>query len=487
MRSAAFSVRYLLLFLFAFALLPGCDDPQAPAAPETDSTGNFDPDNGTMEFEIQSPSGGPTGLRLIARAVRVDAATGLVHAFVGIHNTGGEAVAGPDGILLSDFRPRDVEPVNAAECTERGCVYVYRGAYGPDGVLDPGEVSEMQEWILRNPSGQGFAFRVRLLSPQRSGVIAGVVFDDRNRNGHRDADEPGVAQREVTAQGPDGRHAAVTDESGRYVIEVTQAGLFHVAKTPHNSQIDPNPPPYQVVIVELPDGSLSSFRGADFACRQPGGFDGIPVLAVVYEDADRNGERSANESGLPGFLVSAWTLQCPTFAPIEGISNERGIVELKIPRCEPPYEVTLVVRDGFVPTTPILVHFDQPVEEGDVLRVEFGVVRAGASFVVAGHVFWDNDGNGLRDAGEEGIADIEIAVSPLLCARPDYATLVTDSTGGFKGVFHTDDPCQALLWLQRAPIAGTRDTTPNPVLVSAPSPNGSMDVIVNFGVQRFDP
>jgi hypothetical protein len=481
------------LVLLCLALLPGCDDPQAPAPSGPVSSGAYSPGDGTLEFEIQSRSGEPTSLRLMARDVRFDSETATVHALVALHNAGSDPVEGPNAVIVSNFRPRGVAPVNASQCTQQGCVYVYDGTYGSDGLLDPGETSEFQEWIILNPSGQGFAFRLELDQVAPGGVIAGTVYDDRNGDGRRAATEPGVPQREVVAEGPDGRHAAVTDERGNYIIQVSQAGLYHVAKTPHDSQIGPSPPPYEVIIIERPDGSLSSFRGADFACRQPGRDDGIPIAGVVYNDIDRDGERGPGEPGVARFLVSAAALQCPSVAPIEAISNARGHFEMRLPDCEPPYEVSIVVRDGYVATTPAVLILEQRPAAGEPLRVEFGVASERIGFVVAGHVFWDRNGNGVRDHDangffEEGIPEIEITVTPLLCdGNPELPTLVTSSGGGYKWFFRGNDACTTLFWLERAPIVGSRDTTPNPVLVAAPPPSAEQEVIVDFGVQRLDP
>lgn len=479
--------------LFGLPLLCGCDDPQAPAPTDSASSGTYRPGDGRLDFEIRSPSGTPTSLRLVANEVRFDSEMGLVYAQVAVHNIGSEAVVGPDAVMVSDFRPRGVAPVNASQCTQRGCAYSYSDAYGSDGLLDPGEASELREWVIQNPTGDGFAFRVELRELQNGGVIAGTVYDDRNGDGRRSATEPGVAHREVVAEGPDGRHAATTDERGVYIIEVTRPGLYHVTKTPHDSQIGPNPPPYEVIIVERPDGSLSSFRGADFACRQRGSEDGIPITGVVFDDIDRNGQRSSDEPGVARFKVTAAALQCPSVAPIEAVSNARGHFEMKLPRCEPPYEVSIVVRDGYVATTPTVVVLEQLPAQGEPLRVEFGVARTRVGFAVAGHVFWDRNGNGVRDhdatgALEAGISEIEIHMTPLVCDRnPDLPTLVTDSGGGYKWFFHDNDACTTLVWLERAPITGTVDTTPNPVLVAAPPPSAKQEVVVNFGVQRVEP
>ncbi len=486
MRAGSTGPFWVALSLFAMTLLPACDDPQAPVAPETDSTGSYDPGDGTLEFEIRSPDGGRTNLRLVARDVRFDAATSRVHADVGILNAGTETVVGPRGVVVSDFRPLNVQPANADFCGERLCAYRYEGSYGSDGLLEPGEISDLREWIFLNPDGQGFAFRVQLQQPESSGVIAGTVFDDRNGNGRRDATEPGLPDREVTAVGPDGPHKALTDARGFYVIAVSQAGLYHVAKTPH-ARGEPTPRPYEVVIIQLPDGSLSSFRGADFACHVPSEEHGIPVTGVVYHDLDRNGERGPDEPGVAGFLVTAAAAQCPTFVPIEDVSDERGRFAMRLPECVPPYEVWLAVQDGYTATTPIHFVFEDSLGADGVLHVEFGVVMENASLVIAGHVFWDNNGNGHRDRGEPGIEDVELAFRPLMCVHvPELPTLRTNSNGGYKWRFDATDPCMALFWLEHEPIIGTVDTTPNPFLVAAP-PGGNAEMIVDFGVQRIEP
>lgn len=60
----------------------------------------------------------------------------------------------------------------------------------------------------------------------QSETARGVVFDDRNANGSRDAGEPGISGVHVS----NGADVATTDDSGRYELEVDDDTIVHVIK-----------------------------------------------------------------------------------------------------------------------------------------------------------------------------------------------------------------------------------------------------------------
>lgn len=59
--------------------------------------------------------------------------------------------------------------------------------------------------------------------------ISGVIFDDTNKNGEQDKNEPGVSGIEVRAISKDKKtYKAVTEEDGTYHIKVDEAGKYEI-------------------------------------------------------------------------------------------------------------------------------------------------------------------------------------------------------------------------------------------------------------------
>ncbi len=79
--------------------------------------------------------------------------------------------------------------------------------------------------------GRGFvwflgAFALLAAAPTAAETARGVVFDDRNGNGSRDAGEPGVPDVRVS----DGRTVVLTDAGGRFTLEIGDEAVVFLTK-----------------------------------------------------------------------------------------------------------------------------------------------------------------------------------------------------------------------------------------------------------------
>lgn len=91
---------------------------------------------------------------------------------------------------------------------------------------------------------------------QNTEVARGIVFDDTNRNGVHDEQEPTLAGIKVS----NGKDIVKTDASGKYEVEVSDDGIIFVIKpqgwaTPLNKNNLP-----QFYYIHKPNGSPASFR-----------------------------------------------------------------------------------------------------------------------------------------------------------------------------------------------------------------------------------
>lgn len=367
---------WALMALIATLVAGGCQDPQGTDGDPQDV--RLAPGAGRLEFQLDRADGTPSGLRLVAQDVRLDAVAHVVRAQVAIHNPGSISVPGPGRVAVTDFRPRDVAPLNAEALPgipELPPLWAFdhRGTYGDEGVLGPGQTSTPIQWIFSVPSGESFAFRAHVLDGLGlgDGLIAGAVFADRNGDGQRQDGEPGLAGAVVQMEHEGAVLTQQTGADGWFRFAVAAPGLYRLSRPVTNDCAPTTPVDLEVLIVRRQDGSLSSFRGAHFGCRDlvlPGS---VRVFGVVFLDGNRDGVRDPNEPGVAGVQVSGATLACPTFAPILTWTDPNGRYELQLPGCQPPYEVARV-GDGFLDTTPNPVVLPGPPPAGG-FEVHFGV------------------------------------------------------------------------------------------------------------------
>ncbi len=494
-RSTTRSLACMLLALAA--LLPSCkDDPQAPVPgvpAATDYRGLYDAGAGRLEFRLEAPDGSLSAFRLVAAGLEHDVANHLVRARVAVRNTSSAALPGPRTITVSDFVPEDVRPMNAA-CVEYDCLncplvcsFDHSGTYGEDGVLEPGETSEPVEWVFLDPSGQSFAFCARFVpdEPQPgAGEISGFVFGDLNGDGRRQEGESGIGGQTLALIFGSTEQTAQTDASGHYAFAAMEPGLYEVMwdfQDPSGGCQPTTPTRLQVLILRRPDGSLSGFPRGDFGCLAKPVL-GVPVGGVVFADENRNGVQDPGEAGLPRVLVVGAAVLCPTFAPIEARTDERGRYMMQLPSCDPPFEVYRAPIAGTMDTTPNPVVFHRLPPDQGMLVANFGVARedsAQTKLAVEGVVFLEANRNGARDRGEAGVASVEVSASGLECTLPVVGITRTDENGHYR-LRDTDVLCPLPWVVKRHGV--WLDTTPNPVILYRPPPNGTTTFVVDFGV-----
>lgn len=253
--------------------------------------GQIDPGSGTVllkQLDATTGEGVPVRIELVGRFVRPPAEAGDVAMAVAIRNADQAPLYAPAEIVLSGFDPPGVAPSadNPDWTTCPGdptvaivpfpvtdqCLYGYDYSrlLGDDNVLAPTELSEEKLMVFSDPEGVSFAFRVQAhfgLSPSRP-RIEGLFFSDNNRNGHYDEGERPFGGGWVHATGPGLSDRIVSvDSDGRYVIPVSESGLYSLwaMPPPTFAPVEPTTSnPLEVVLLRDSDGSLQSYLHADF-------------------------------------------------------------------------------------------------------------------------------------------------------------------------------------------------------------------------------
>ena len=484
-----------------FSLTPSCDDPVHPPASNGGSYGRYDASAGTVVGRLDSSDDDFAPLELVATQVTFDPAKDHLHVWMSIRNPGSERTPAPDGVLVQCFVPREVVPVNALPslCTSQppteccnGWLFDHRATFGGDFWLDPGETSTPVEWILRDPGGGSFSFAAHPMV-MVGATISGTVFEDRNADGQRQLDEPGIDRASVSLLGPGGESLArQVEATGHYELSAKRPGIYRLRFSVDRDDVQDcqptTPAERQVLVVRRADGSLADVDGVDFGCHPVPWPPSFTVRGSVYFDRDADGTRDPGEPALRDVEVSASELCSASCAghPQEGRTNREGGYELVLPAdCCSAWSIDCSPISGYEATTPHTVPLESPAANS-VVQIDFGMSRSEPfeTYSVRGVVYRDLDADGTRDSSEPGIAGLRVFLSPVYCGSGSIES-TTDETGAYE-IAARDLECP-LPWLVRLELPDIlHDTTPNPVWLEAAPAGGGTTFEADFGVAPYE-
>lgn len=289
-----------------------------------------------------------------------------------------------------------------------------------------------------------------------SGRVSGLVFDDIDGNGTREADEllqgGWTVFADANANGTldAGEVSAVTDAlTGRYALEALALGSHRiVVLAPAGWAITPGPVAELTLSSDAPD--LSANFGA-FSLASLGG--------TVYDDANANGLREAGETGLAGRLVVLDVNGNGSADAGEASTTTDGEGRYRFDALAPgSVRVVLAAGDGWLPLLPASPFSPK---SGESAARDLAAVRPAT---IGGLKYEDLNGNGLRDAGDPGVAGwlvfLDYNGNDALDAGERSTT--TDATGNYAfdgllpGSYRVVEAMRAG-WVQTSP--GTLGTT----------------------------
>ncbi|MFN2289643.1 MAG: SdrD B-like domain-containing protein [Anaerolineae bacterium] len=283
--------------------------------------------------------------------------------------------------------------------------------------------------------------------------ILGIVFHDQDGSGTQDASELGIEAVEIDLSNG---MTATTGTYGEYVFAVDSSDYYQVSETDPPGYHSTTPNTVTVHVVGLGELYVVNFgdNGDVFSAS---------LFGTVFEDSNVNGAREPEELGLAGAEVSIGGL-LPSY-----VTNDWGQYTFLLEQAG-IYTVTETDLDGYVSTVALPGDAAVTAVDANTLRAEvaslgtdlgdnlFGDVRASEAITISGSV-WDDNGaaggvsaNGLREAGEPGLAGAVVSLNSglmattgpdgafLLYARPDQTITVTEtnpdgylSTGAIAG------------------------------------------------------
>jgi hypothetical protein len=249
---------------------------------------------------------------------------------------------------------------------------------------------------------------------QLQGAVTGSVFEDTNADGVRDVGEPGLAGVDVD----------VIDFLGATTRWTTDAGGDWTASgipVGGDATVD-------VDDATLPEGAILTTLGSDpntvtvvAGATTSAGEDGYEVRGVltgaVFEDTDGDGVQDPGEPGLAGVdVVVTDVLAAPTTVTTDANGDWSATLM--------PGDATVDVDEASLPAGAVQTAGTDPdvvtvVAAQSVAAGDDGYQLRGD---LTGTVFEDVDGDGVRDAGEPGLAGVDVDVTDFLGNTTGWTT-----------------------------------------------------------------
>ncbi|MBL9135953.1 MAG: carboxypeptidase regulatory-like domain-containing protein, partial [Verrucomicrobiales bacterium] len=306
---------------------------------------------------------------------------------------------------------------------------------------------------------------------QAAGTIGGIVFDDLNGNGIQETGEPGLGGVDVKLLGTSGQRNAVTSGNGSYLFTGVDPGAYTLEET-DPAGFSSTTPNLRTLI--LTSGAAVTANFGDQAVGS--------VAGIVFADANGNGIREPEESGIGGVSIrlTGSDGQRSTTTSGDGTYQFGGLN---------PGSYTIEETDpvDFVSTTPNLRAVS--LASGGSASASFGDQ---AVKTISGLVFEDQDHDGAYDTGEPGIGGVSLQL-----LRADDESVVRETiTSGTGSFVFADVPAGDYIVRQTVPDAYTIATLPLPPSVPSrhavgPAPSYANKEVtlaangaaaVNFGV-----
>ncbi|MGE5222649.1 MAG: SdrD B-like domain-containing protein [Omnitrophica WOR_2 bacterium] len=212
------------------------------------------------------------------------------------------------------------------------------------------------------------------------------------------------------------------------------------------------------VVIHSPVNDQNPGNNGDIAYTVVGDTDNAAIYGVAFDDSNGNGQMDLGEHGIPGVTVTLDNIT-PTMTAGDGsyffLTPDEG-------------NHTIVETDpaGYHSTTPNTVLVN--VQIGHGYQIDFGdAANTTNNASIFGTVFDDKNGNGLRDAGETGLAGVSVQLD-------GFETQQTDAYGDYTFAITVPGPHTVV----ETDPAGFHSTTPNEIQLMV-TPGNSY--AVNFG------
>jgi protocatechuate 3,4-dioxygenase beta subunit len=328
--------------------------------------------------------------------------------------------------------------------------------------------------------------------------ISGFVYEDCDNDGVRDAGEKGIAGVEILLSGAapagGGVFAAktTTDATGKYeftdlpgnhtyTISEAQPSAYLDGKdsagTPFGGSADARIGFDFISGIAIPQ-STTPTAGVDYNFGEVNG----SLNGVVYEDTDNDGVQDAGEAGIAGVTVTLTgtndLAQNVSKTTTTGVNGKYAFDQLR----PGEYQITETQPAGYIDGKESLGNAGGKIGDDKFTHIivdgctvgngyKFGE-RKPAEHSLSGSVFCDEDNDGVRDAGEEGISGVRVVLN----GAGVTLTATTGATGqyeflGLKAGTYTLTEIQPMSHADGkdrpgTPFGGTADSSINADVIS---------------------
>lgn len=282
--SATHSYLIMIALLVSAAVVFSCSQQPTtidgePGGGGLSGKGEIDPGAGgsILLGAVSDPAFAEGYIEVWAMDVAYDSASGIASFDVVLVNQTEYEITAPVYFVITEIIPRNIAVMEFDGTTGDGFpFYDFSDELGDDDVLVQGEHTGRVTMKFHTAEPRSFAigFRIDLGPPIGSGMIAGVVYRDDNRNGERDVCsrpcEPGIQGITVALEKPlaGGDRALLltrTDVNGRYRFGGLDAGAYKVFVEPRPGVWEiTSASPLLVTLIAGPNGVVQDFLEADF-------------------------------------------------------------------------------------------------------------------------------------------------------------------------------------------------------------------------------
>ncbi len=254
------------------------------------------------------------------------------------------------------------------------------------------------KWLDRNKNGER--------DPNEPGLPGVIIYSDRNNNGRFDPEEPATR---TIADHPE----TDFDESGLYWLLDLEPGQHHIREIVPEGFIQTYPTTQSHSILLRSEQVIEGLNFGNTIETERGEVHGRKWL-----DRNGNGERDPNEPGLPGVVIYSdlnnngrLDSDEPAVRSMRDDTNttidESGMYWL-MGLQNGTHNIREIVPDGFVQTFPAEAHRVEVVSGSKIEGIHFGNQPASESGDIRGLKWLDINGNGERDEGEPGLPGVII-------------------------------------------------------------------------------
>ncbi|MEK7264115.1 MAG: SdrD B-like domain-containing protein [Bacteroidota bacterium] len=291
-----------------------------------------------------------------------------------------------------------------------------------------------------------------------TGAVTGTIFLDANGNGIKDVGENGLQNWKAKVSGTKS-DSATTNASGVYTINNLPAGNYTLSEVVQSGYSQTMPVAPTTYSISITVGNTLS--GKDF-----GNFQNGSITGKLFNDTNGNGTLDGGETGLQNWKIKLSGAKSDSV--VTDVNGNYTFANL----FTGSYTVSEVLQSGWTQSMPVApgTYSLAIVSGSNFSSKNFGNYQVGS---ISGMKFNDINGNGAKDAGENGIANWKIKLSG---AKTD--SVVTDGSGNYSfinlnaGSYTVSEVSQSG-WLQTFP--------PNPGVYSVAIASGSNFTSKNFG------